>query len=80
MDVDVGRWAIRNENNRKAFISTIRVIIIIYTKKTCMLKYIKKYGEWYEKQTKKSAISKNNALNYKYVEDENLIEDKKYSY
>ena len=30
----------------------------------------------YEKETKKSAISKNNALNYKYV-DEKLIEDKK---
>ena len=27
--------------------------------------------------TKKSAISKNNALNYKYVADEKLIEDKK---
>ena len=32
----------------------------------------------YEKQTKKSAISKNNALNYKYVDDEKLIEDKKF--
>ena len=31
----------------------------------------------YEKQTIKSAISKNNALNYKYVDDEKLIEDKK---
>lgn len=31
----------------------------------------------YEKQTKKSAISKNNALNYKYVADEKIIEDKK---
>ena len=31
----------------------------------------------YEKETKKSAISKNNALNYKYVEDEKLIEDRK---
>ena len=31
----------------------------------------------YEKQTKKSAISKDNALNYKYIEDEKLIEDKK---
>ena len=31
----------------------------------------------YEKQTKKSAISKNNALNYKYIDDEKLIEDKK---
>lgn len=31
----------------------------------------------YEKQTKKSAISKNNALGYKYIEDEKLIEDKK---
>lgn len=31
----------------------------------------------YEKQTKKSAISKENALNYKYVYDEKLIEDKK---
>lgn len=31
----------------------------------------------YEKQTKKSAISKENALNYKYVDDEKLIEDKK---
>ena len=30
----------------------------------------------YEKETKKSAISKDNALNYKYV-DEKLIEDKK---
>lgn len=30
----------------------------------------------YEKQTKKSAISKNNALNYKYIEDEKLIENK----
>ena len=30
----------------------------------------------YEKQTKKSAISKNNALNYGYVEDEKLIEEK----
>ena len=31
----------------------------------------------YEKQTKKSAISKDNALNYKYVDNEKLIEDKK---
>ena len=31
----------------------------------------------YEKETKKLAISKNNALNYKYVDDEKLIEDKK---
>ena len=31
----------------------------------------------YEKQTKKSAISKNNALNYKYLDNEKLIEDKK---
>ncbi len=31
----------------------------------------------YEKETKKSAISKDNTLNYKYVEDEKLIEDKK---
>lgn len=31
----------------------------------------------YEKQTKKSAISKENALNYKYIADEKLIEDKK---
>lgn len=31
----------------------------------------------YEKQTKKSAISKNNALSYKYIEDEKLIEDEK---
>lgn len=31
----------------------------------------------YEKQTKKSAISKNNALNYKYVDDEKLIKYKK---
>ena len=31
----------------------------------------------YEKQTKKSAISKNNVLNYRYVEDEKIIEDKK---
>ena len=30
----------------------------------------------YEKQTKKSAISKSNALNYKYIENEKLIEDK----
>ena len=30
----------------------------------------------YEKETKKSAISKNNSLNYKYI-DEKLIEDKK---
>lgn len=30
----------------------------------------------YEKQTKKFAISKENALNYKYVDDEKLIEDK----
>ena len=30
----------------------------------------------YEKQTKKSAISKENALNYKYIDDEKLIEDK----
>ena len=30
----------------------------------------------YEKQTKKSAISKNNALNYKYVDEEKLIENK----
>ena len=31
----------------------------------------------YEKETKKSAILKDNTLNYKYVEDEKLIEDKK---
>ena len=31
----------------------------------------------YEKQTKKSAISKNNALSYKYIEDEKLIENEK---
>ena len=31
----------------------------------------------YEKETKKLAISKNNVLNYKYVDDEKLIEDKK---
>ncbi len=31
----------------------------------------------YEKETKKSAISKDNALNYKYVEENNLIENKK---
>ncbi len=31
----------------------------------------------YEKQTKKSAISKNNALNYKYIDDKKLIEDTK---
>ena len=31
----------------------------------------------YEKQTKKSAISKENALNYKYIDDKKLIEDKK---
>lgn len=30
----------------------------------------------YEKQTKKSAISKENALNYKYIDDKKLIEDK----
>ena len=30
----------------------------------------------YEKQTKKSAISKENALNYKYIDDNKLIEDK----
>ena len=30
----------------------------------------------YEKETKKSAISKNNSLNYKYI-DEKLLEDKK---
>ena len=29
----------------------------------------------YEKQTKKSAISKNNALNYKYAEDKKMIEN-----
>ena len=29
------------------------------------------------KETKKSAISKNNALNYKYVDDNKFIEDKK---
>lgn len=32
----------------------------------------------YEKQTKKSAISKENALNYKYIDDKKLIEDKKF--
>lgn len=31
----------------------------------------------YEKETKKSAISKDNALNYKYVEENKLIENKK---
>ena len=31
----------------------------------------------YEKQTKKSAISKENALNYKYIDDKKIIEDKK---
>ena len=31
----------------------------------------------YEKQTKKSAISKENALNYKYIDDKKLIEAKK---
>ena len=31
----------------------------------------------YERETKKNAISKENALNYKYVADEKLIEDKK---
>lgn len=31
----------------------------------------------YEKETKKSAISKSNALNYKYVDDDKLVEDKK---
>ena len=31
----------------------------------------------YEKQTKKSVISKENALNYKYIDDKKLIEDKK---
>ena len=30
----------------------------------------------YEKETKKSAISKDNALNYKYAEENKLIEDK----
>jgi len=30
----------------------------------------------YEKQTKKSAISRENALNYKYIDDNKLIEDK----
>ena len=30
----------------------------------------------YEKQTKKSAISRENALNYKYIDDKKLIEDK----
>ncbi len=29
----------------------------------------------YEKQTKKSAILKNNSLNYKYLDDKKLIED-----
>ena len=33
-------------------------------------------GDLYEKETKKSAISKDNALNYQYV-DEKLLEDKK---
>ena len=31
----------------------------------------------YEKQTKKSAVSKENALNYKYIDDKRTIEDKK---
>ena len=31
----------------------------------------------YEMQTKKSAISKENALNYKYIDDKKTIEDKK---
>mgnify|MGYP000935463985 CR=1 FL=1 len=31
----------------------------------------------YEKQTKKSAVSKENALNYKYIYDKRTIEDKK---
>lgn len=31
----------------------------------------------YEKQTKKSAISKENALNYKYIDDKKLIDNKK---
>ena len=30
----------------------------------------------YEKATKKSAISSNNALNYKYIEDNNKLENK----
>ena len=32
----------------------------------------------YEKQTKKSAISKENALNYKYIDNKKLIEYKKF--
>ena len=31
----------------------------------------------YEKETKKSAISKNNSLNYKYIDEVKKIEDKK---
>ena len=30
----------------------------------------------YEKETRKSAVSKNNALNYKYIENEKLVEEK----
>ena len=30
----------------------------------------------YEKETKKSAISNNNALNYKYIDDNNKLENK----
>ena len=30
----------------------------------------------YEKETKKSAISKSNSLNYKYIEEVNQIENK----
>ena len=40
--------------------------------------FIAKYKKKsYEKQTKKSAISKENALNYKYIDDKKLIEAKK---
>ena len=31
----------------------------------------------YEKETKKSAISKSNSLNYKYIEEQKQIEEKK---
>lgn len=31
----------------------------------------------YEKETKKSAISKSNSLNYKYIEEQKQIEGKK---
>lgn len=31
----------------------------------------------YEQETKKSAISKDNVLNYQYIEEEKIIENKK---